>query len=171
MKIESTVAYPAPPETVYAMLTDQSFQERKCRATEARSHEVSIESRDGRTVVTTVRQMATEGLDMPSYANVGPTLTVKEISDWGPASAEGTREGTIQVQLVGLPLQMNGTLALTATADGTTETIDADLKCSIPLLGSKIEQMASPAIRSAIDVEERLGHKWLAEQQSGRPGS
>lgn len=165
MKIQSTIDYPAPPETVFTMLTDEGFQNRKCRATEARSHEVSIESRDGRTVVTTVRQMSTEGLDMPSFASVGPTLSVKETQDWGPADADGSRQGTIQVQLVGLPLQMQGTLDLSGGAGSTTETIDADLKCSIPLLGGKIEEMASPAVRSAIDVEERLGHKWLGEQQ------
>ncbi|HET8601657.1 MAG TPA: DUF2505 domain-containing protein [Segeticoccus sp.] len=166
MKIQSTIDYQAAPETVFRMLTDEGFQNRKCRATEARSHEVSIEDRGERTVVTSTRQMSTEGLDMPSFANVGPTLTVKEVQDWGPADADGSRQGTILVQLVGLPLQMQGTLALTGHGETTTETVDADLKCSIPLLGGKIEEMASPAVRSAIDVEQRLGRKWLAEQHA-----
>jgi hypothetical protein len=52
-------------------------------------------------------------------------------------------------------------LSLSVGGEGCVETIEGDLKARIPLLGSKIEQAAEPAIRGAIRVESRTGKAWL----------
>jgi uncharacterized protein DUF2505 len=162
MKIQSTADYPVSPEQVFAMLTDEDFQGQKCVATGASSHDVSVASTGGRTVVTVKRQMSTEGLDLPSFINLGSTLPIEEVYDWGPASGDGSRSGTIRVSLAGLPLQLNGALALAPAGSGTAQTTDADLKCPVPFFGSKVEEMAAPAIRSALEVEARVGKEWLS---------
>jgi hypothetical protein len=164
MKIQSTADYPASPEQVFAMLTDEDFQGQKSVATGASSHDVSVAGTGERTTVTVKRQMSTEGLDLPSFINLGSTLPIEEVYDWGPASADGSRSGTIRVSLAGLPLQLNGKLALApdGNGNGTQQSTDADLKCSVPFFGSKVEEMAAPAIRSALEVEERVGKEWLS---------
>lgn len=42
--------------------------------------------------------------------------------------------------------------------------VEGDLRASVPLIGSKIEKAAEPAIKGAIRVEERTGRAWLTER-------
>ncbi|MBW8731823.1 MAG: DUF2505 domain-containing protein, partial [Terrabacter sp.] len=42
MKISETITYAAPPDTVYAMVTDAAFQERKCVEAHAHRHEAAV---------------------------------------------------------------------------------------------------------------------------------
>lgn len=163
MQITETIDYAATPAQVFAMLSDQAFQDRKCVATGATEHVATVTSEGERTIVTAKRSMPTQDLDLPSFINLGPSLAVTEIQDWGPASADGSRQGTVSVALADLPLKLTGTLGLAPSGAGTTETIKADLKASIPLLGGKIEKTAAPAIVSAIRVERECGEAWLAQ--------
>jgi hypothetical protein len=45
---------------------------------------------------------------------------------------------------------------------GTRQTIDGDLKASVPLVGGRIEKAIEPAMQAAIRVEQREGRAWLA---------
>jgi Protein of unknown function (DUF2505) len=161
MKISHRVEYPAGPEEVFAMLAEPRFQEAKCAATGALRHTVSVEQRGDRTVVTTERVMPTDGL--PDYAKsmVGDRLKVGETQDWGPAAADGSREGTVDLEIHGAPVSLRGTVRLEAGGQGTVERLDGDLKARVPLIGGKIEQAAAKPILAAVDVEHRTGLKWL----------
>lgn len=162
MKITETIDYAATPARVFAMMSDQAFQDRKCVATGASEHEVSIEVNGNQTVITSTRSMRTEGLSLPSFINIGPSLRVTEVQDWGVAAADGSRQGTLSVTLSNLPLKLTGTLSLAPGGPGTTESIDGELKANIPLFGAKIEKTAAPAILSALRVERETGEAWLA---------
>ncbi len=162
MKITETIEYAATPEQVFAMVSDEAFQDRKCVATGATEHQVTIAADGDRTVVTSERSMPTADLDLPSFANVGPALHVVEVQDWGPAAADGSREGRLSVALKGLPIGFKGALALRPGGRGTTETISGDLKSTIPLFGGKAEKAAAPGILAGIRVEHETGEAWLA---------
>jgi hypothetical protein len=62
----------------------------------------------------------------------------------------------------GAPIHLEGNISLAQGGHGSIETIEADLRARIPILGAKIEQAAAPAIQSAIRVEEETGEAWLA---------
>ena len=162
MKIAKTVEYTATPQEVFAVLADPAFQEAKCAATAAVRYTASVTSEGAHTVITTERTLPTDG--MPEFAKgmVGEHLRVTERQDWGPAAADGGRQGTVSMTVAGIPVALRGTLALAAGGPGTVETIDADLKASVPLIGGKIEKTAAPPVEEAIVIEQRVAQEWLA---------
>jgi len=165
MKISATIDYAGTPQEVFVMLADEEFQNDKCLATGARRHSVSISARDDRTIIISKRDMPSE--DFPAFVKsmVGDTLSVTETQDWGPSGTDGARHGRLTVDIAGAPIALAGTVTLTPGDQGCVETIEADLKASIPILGNKIEQAAAPAIRSAIRVESETGQAWLATRK------
>ena len=162
MKIAKTVEYAASPEEVFAVLSDRAFQDAKCTATAAIRHTATVATEGDRTVITTERVLPTRG--MPDFAKsmVGETLTVTERQDWGPAGADGSRQGTVSMAVAGVPVALKGTLSLTPAGAGSVEAIDADLKASVPLIGGKIEKAAAPPVEDAISIEQRVAQEWLA---------
>jgi hypothetical protein len=162
MKISDTVHYAATPEEVFAMFANEDFQGRKCAATGARRHSVSISKQGDHTVIVSTRDLPTNGF--PDYVKsmVGDTLVVTETQDWGPPGTEGSRRGRLTVDIAGAPVGLAGTLTLDRGGQGTVETVEGDLKAKVALIGAMIENAAAPAIRSAIRVEGETGHAWLA---------
>lgn len=161
MKISATFDYAATPHDVFAMLIDEDFQARKCVATGALSHSVSVSAQGDRTVIVSNRELPTDGFPDFVKSLVGATLAVTETQDWGPAGPDGARQGRLTVDIAGAPLDLAGTLSLAPAAQGSVETVDGDLKARIPLLGSKIERAAAPAIESAMRAERETGQAWL----------
>jgi len=62
----------------------------------------------------------------------------------------------------GKPGSMTGTITLTEAAGVTTETIDGDIKVSIPLVGGKLEGVIADLFTTALQVEQEVGTAWLA---------
>jgi hypothetical protein len=177
MRLTARLDYPdADPETVFTMLADPAFLVRTCEATGALSHEVDVSavpgaggSGSGVTVLTTVRVLPTDRVPDLVRSLVGQQLTVRRVDTWQTAAADGSRRGRIEVAIVGTPVSLTGTLHLApvgagpgGTGGGTVETVDGELTASVPLLGGRIAKAAEPAVRAAIEVEQRIGATWPA---------
>jgi hypothetical protein len=164
MKISAIIDHAATPDEVFAMLADEEFQNRKCVATGALSHTVSITEQNDRTLIVSTRELPAD--NFPSFVRsmVGDSLSVTETQDWGPLGDDGVRHGRLTVHIAGAPINLAGTLSLAVGGPGSVETIEGDLKASIPFLGNKVEQAAAPAIRAAIRVEGETGSVWLADR-------
>ena len=162
MQVTAQIPYPASTSAVFAMLTDEAFLKQVCEATGAVKYEVDVQETSLGTSVTTRRELPTDQIPDFIQRFVGQTLTVSRVDLWQPAAPDGSRQGTIVVEIVGAPVRMTGTLSLRPGSDGTIEDVDGDLKASVPLIGGKIEQATEPAIRSALRKEERLGLAWLS---------
>jgi hypothetical protein len=162
MKIAKTLEYAADPTSVFAVLSDPAFQEAKCAATAAIRYTANVASRSDRTVITTERVLPSDGL--PDFAKnlIGDTLTVTETQDWGPAAADGSREGKVEMAVAGTPISLTGTLSLAADGTGSVERLDSELKAKLPLIGGKIEKAAAPPIEAAIAIEHRTAQEWLS---------
>ena len=165
MRLSAEIRYDAEPERVFAMLTDPAFQERKCLATGALKHEVEVEEfDDGGATITTRRTMPTD--QVPDFVRsfVGPTLLVEQIDDWEGPAGDGSRSGTVVVEIKGAPVRLTGSLRLapSGSSPGSVETVDGDLKAAVPLVGGRIEKAVEPALQAALRVEQREGRAWLA---------
>lgn len=162
MQVSAQITYPAAPEAVFAMLTDEAFLAQVCTATGAVRHEVGVVLADGGARVTTRRELPTD--QVPDFVRrfVGDTLTVVRVDTWAAAGADGSRRGEMAVEIAGAPVRLTGTLALTPDGATTVEDVDGDLKASVPLVGGKVEKATEPAIRSGLRKEEQLGKAWLA---------
>jgi len=165
MKISATLDYAATPHEVFTMLADEAFQTRKCAATGALNHTVSISAQGDRTVIVSSRDLPTDGFPAFVKSLVGATLAITETQDWGPAGTDGAREGTLTVDIVGAAIDLDGTLSLTPAGQGSVESVEGDLKARVPLFGGRIEKAAAPAIESAISAEREIGQAWLATRK------
>ena len=152
---------PAGPDEVYATLTDPAFQEAKCAATEAESHEVEVTPTAVGHRVRTSRVLPSTDLPDVARSFVGDRLTVVETYDWGAPGADGSREAVLDLHVKGAPLTLKGTLRLVPEGGSTVQTLDAELKANVPFVGGKIEQAAARPIESAVETEVRLLHERL----------
>lgn len=157
MKVNARLRYPVSCEHVFAMLVDRSFQERVCEATKALRYEVQIEQDAGSATITTRRELPTDAVPEFARGFVGRTLDVVRVDRWEPPAADGSRDGTVTVEIKGAPIRLNGMLALRPDDAGSEEVIAGELKASVPLLGGKLERAAEPALMSAIRKEEEVG--------------
>jgi hypothetical protein len=167
VKFSADIRYPAAPDRVYEMLIDPAFQEKVCLATGALDHSVDVEparaadGADGGATITTTRKLPAEGLPDFVRTFVGETLDVMRVDHWGPKDPDGSRRGTIVVEIHGTPVRLTGTITMRAAGEGTVEDVEGDLKAAVPLLGGKIERAAEPAIRAAVSKEQEIGGEWL----------
>lgn len=155
MEIRSQQSYAADPARVHAMMTDPAYLEQVCRRGGASSQQVEV-----RGETTTV----TMALPAPDQARrfVGDNLSVHQVVVWGPAAADGSRQGTLDLTVDRMPVDMKGRATMAPTASGTDVTYLAELKVNIPLLGRKLEQAAAPSITQALQVQQQVGNEYLA---------
>jgi hypothetical protein len=163
MQVEGVIDYPGVGiDQVFTMLINPEFQRRKCAATGATAYDVAISANGTHTVIVCNRTLPTDGL--PDFVRplVGSGLVLVETIDWGPANERG-RTGAVELAFPGQPLRMTGALTMIETADGTSATLNAQLKASVPLLGARIEKACAPLVQQALRIEQEVGTEWLAE--------
>jgi hypothetical protein len=161
MKITRTANLAVRPDDIFDLVATEEFQDAKCEATEAISHGVSVTDDGGRTVITVHRELPSHGLPDVAQSFVGSTITVIETQDWGPAAADGSRSGRLELRVHAAPMSMHGSLVLRADGHTTVWSVDADLKAAVPLLGGRLEKAAAPPIIAAIDIEMELAKERL----------
>jgi hypothetical protein len=159
MQLNETLDYAADPDTVFAMLCDQSWREEVCRRTYATEYTVTVEQRGDDVVVRTTRIVpAPEG----AKKIVGATLTVEQTETWGHAGAGGARRADLEIAIKGQPAGMKGTITLAAGGTGSLEVVSGDVKVRIPFIGAKFEPQIADAIRGALAEEGQDGREYLA---------
>jgi hypothetical protein len=97
---------------------------------------------------------------------VGETIDLDQTDVWEPASHDGSRTGSIRIEMGGAPVHLTGGMTLVGTAAATAATIDAKVKASIPLVGGRIEKAVHDAVVHAARIEEQVGRAWLAADRS-----
>jgi hypothetical protein len=160
VQFSAQISYDASPQAVFAMLTDTAFQDRKLAQTGSLEFSSKVVVSGDTAEITTHRTLPTDRVPEAFRSLVGGRLTVVQVETW-KAAAGARRTGTVTLHVQGAPLRMTGTLLLTGTPEHTTEDVDAELKASVPLIGGRIERAIEPAVRAAIDVEQRIGREWL----------
>ena len=57
---------------------------------------------------------------------------------------------------------MSGTITLRESGGTTTETVEMEIRVSIPLVGGKIESLIADLLRKALKAENAVGRQYLA---------
>ena len=154
--------FDATPEEVYAMFTDETFVETRLDATGALTRTVKITPEGSGVRIKTHRELPPQ---VPDWAKkfVGDRISLDEVERWQPAGTDGTRDGTIFVEISGAPVQVDAKSKLSpAPGGGTDYTVAGTVTASVPLFGKKIQEAATPAITAALDKEAEVGQQWLA---------
>lgn len=162
MRFDATIDYPADVRTVAAMLADEEFVRRKLAASGAldSSHEIL---REGEAfTITTRRQMPTDQVPSAFRSLVGQSLDVRLVEVWEAPSGDGSRTGTLSLDITGAPVRVTGRMSLQPTPTGTVESLTGDITASVPFFGKPIEKAAAGAVDSVVDVERSIGLEFLA---------
>lgn len=160
MRFSHQLKYDASPDEVHAMLADPAFREKVAKAGGAFEHDVRISPNgDGMSVVVDQKQ---HDHGIPAFAKkvVGEHIHIVQSEEWtGPTSA------VLDVKIPGKPGHMKGTVTLAPDGGGTVETVDADIKVNIPLIGGRLEKLIGDLLRAALESEHSVGTTWLAEER------
>ena len=140
-RMHVTHHYDADVETVYRLISEPSFIERKYA--DQGATDISVESGevDGAVHNVITRKMT---IDLPGFAKkvMSPTNTLVQTEQWSVPDADGRRVCAYTVEVQGVPSRIQGTVTLAPQAGGTDQDIEADVKVSVPLLGGKLEKFA-----------------------------
>ncbi len=158
--LSARMQLPADPAAAYALLVDPDYVREIGEATGGQEVTVTVTpTDDGGAVVASHRVLPAE---LPSYAKavVGDSLKLTETRTFGPAAADGSRDGSAEVTFDGAPVKIAGTLRLAATTEGSELALDAQVSASLPFIGGKIERFAAEQIERFMAKEESVaGHR------------
>lgn len=163
MDLRTYLRFDADPATVFDMFIDEEYLARKTKAANAIRHEAKV-TRNGDKV--TVRLLRVMPPDVPDFVRrfVGDTIDLDQTDVWEPAAADGSRNGTITIDMVGAPVTFRGTLRLEPSGSGSVTTIDGKIKASVPFVGGKIEQAVHGGLMEAAKREQEVGQAWLTSR-------
>src|SRR5690606_1982969 len=157
--------YPAPVPAVGAMLADEEFVRwRAAWSGGSGAHVEQVDVTGGPVegfTVTVRRTLPTDQIPAHVRSFVGGQLEIRQAEAYEP-ERDGERAGTVSLEITGAPVRLTGTVTLSPEGDGTVQRYDGDVKASVPLFGSAIEQAAAEAVRTALAAEESAGREWLA---------
>lgn len=155
MKLDYTHTYAATPERVVALLRNPEFIDDVARHAGALEHEVTIDDDATRLMMK---------LPVPSHLTkfVGQAIALQQVFRFQPPRADGSIDGAVEVDVPGMPVDVNAVAQMRPTAEGTTAHYGGDLKVKIPLVGKKVEAQIEPFIRDAFDGLERRAADWLS---------
>ncbi len=147
-----THQFSAPPSTVFALLTDRDFLDRRLAETGGDDPSVvSLERTvDGTTVVTRQSIPASALPSMVASLIQGDPVTERTES-WRP-NGDGYA-ADLNVVIKGAPASLKGTMALDPAGAGCSLTIDGQASVPIPLFGSKIEAVVVEQVTDLITKE------------------
>lgn len=154
MQLTYRHSYPGTPEEVVALMRNEEFISDVAQHAGATSHSVHITDE-----ATTVDMTLSVPGEVAKF--VGGSVHVSQTFRWRAPEADGTRRGTVDVAVKGLPVAVDAVGILRPLTDGTEGIYEGDLNVRIPLVGRKVEQQIRPFIDDAFSGIERRAQDWL----------
>jgi len=165
VRLSVTLDLPTGALATAQLLADPAYVHEKVRATGALEQHVDITgTAEAAFTVTTRRALPTDQIPAHLRGFVGTRIDVRQVEAWEAPAADGSRVGTVVLEITGAPVRLSGRTALTPVGDdSTTVTYDGELRATVPLFASAIEQATAGAIRSALEVEQDVARRWVAD--------
>lgn len=162
MRFDATIDYPADVQTVATMLADEEFVRRKLAASGALDSSYDVLREGEAFTITTRRTMPTDQVPSRFRSLVGQSLDVRLVEAWEAPQADGTRSGTLALDIAGVPVRATGRMLLRPSGEGSSQSFSGDVTASIPLFGKPIEKAAADAVDKVLAVERSIGLDYLA---------
>jgi hypothetical protein len=122
--------------------------------------EVSVSGKGAGMVVVVDQTQPAKG--MPGFAKkfVGDEIRIVQRETW-----KDTTSAVLRIEVPGKPGTMDGSMVLVGDGTRTVETVAGEIKVKVPLVGGRIEGLVGGLLGHALDVEERVGRRWLAGER------
>ncbi|MEZ5157239.1 MAG: DUF2505 domain-containing protein [Candidatus Nanopelagicales bacterium] len=160
--IDEVQRYDADPATVFDMLADEEFIIHKCNQSGSLEVSAGVWANGEQVIIHNRRVLPAK---LPGFVKrfVGETLPLDETQTWGPVAEDGSRKAEFVVDFDGQPIAFSGTITLLPRGDQTEVETKGAIKCSVPLVGGKIERVAAEWIAKYLNKEQRVGEEWLLD--------
>lgn len=166
MHVRETLHLPLSAAGAARMYTDPGYPAIRARVLGADSASAEVTgSAEGAFSVTTTLVMPTEGVPDIARRFVGSTVSIREHQSWQAPTEDGSRSGTIELTIAGVPASMTGTAQLRPAGENASEVeIDGDLRARIPLVGARLEKAAAPYVSQVLARESRSAEEYVRSQ-------
>ncbi len=165
MRLQVRFDYPAPPEQVFATLTDPDYLTAKSK--NAGDDDVTVLERGQTAEGFKMASRRTVALDVPAFARklVNPKSVLTQTDVWADPAPDGTRTGAWTVDTKGVPVSMSGTMTLApAPGGGTAGEISGEVTSSVPLVGGKLAAYVAKEAQADLEKEHDFIVRWLKER-------
>ncbi|MGF1646596.1 MAG: DUF2505 domain-containing protein [Kineosporiaceae bacterium] len=153
MRVSFDTIYAADPDLVVDHRLQEDFLAEVARRTGALAQEVEVTAEQAGAGRSLVRRTVPT-TDFPDVARrfVGDTLVIVEEVEWAPRDGR-IRSATARMHAEGMPVQMDGRIELRPSPEGSLETVNAEIKARVPLVGGRIEKAIEPALREGLALQ------------------
>ncbi len=152
MKIQAQHEYDHSVDDVYAAFSDPDFYVAKFEAIGARNVTVVDSSKDDETfsIVTEREVPANAPGALKSF--IGEWSQLRQEEEWqGDEGDEFYNE--LKISSPTVPVSITGVMTLSGDEDSCVNDIEMTVKCSIPLVGGKLEKFVAGDVASNLDAE------------------
>ncbi len=157
MRFAKEIRFPAPVADVHAMLVSKEFRERVAAQAGASRWTVTVEQTpEG---ILSVVDSAAPTAELPGFVRkvIGSEMPIHQEELYVSET-----EGRLTVAMTGKPGSLHGTIRLAADGAETVQTVEADVKVSVPLVGGKLEKLIGQVMGNLLKLQGRVGAEWLA---------
>ena len=153
MAIDSSTSYPAAPDAVLALLTDEQLLRDRAAALGAQVQELTVDGLHTRVGLTA----PTAGIP-PVFARfVGSSVSVVERTTWSATDDGGHRADLdVRAEVFGRTVRVSGERRLLAVPEGTRSTVTGDAKVNAPLIGRQAEGAVRELVGVVLRREEEV---------------
>lgn len=164
MKLNETLNLPVSAHAAATMYADEAYADIRRASLGANSATATVTGDPaGAFTVRTEIAMPTDRVPDIARPLVGASLSIVEEQSWSAPAADGSRTGTMKLDVAGTPAGMTASARLSANGDAaSTVEIDGDLVAKIPLIGSRIEKAAVPYVSRVLRREEQSAAAYQA---------
>ena len=171
MQLHVTIDLPTDVRGAAHLLADPAYVDAKVRAAGAVEQHVDVSgTADDAFTVTTRRALPTAQIPAHLRAFVGESIDVRQVEAWEGPADDGSRSGTVVVEIAGAPVRLTGRTTLTGVGDGASRvTYEGEVRAAVPLFAAAVEEAAGTAVRSALLQEQAVAERWLAGDRTVHP--
>ena len=173
MAFQESTTVSHPPQQVFEGLISRDFQEHVAEGYQAKIDQYMVTPAQP-TASDTVHVTIHRSLDGEQIASRLPSavqrfakghVQIEQSEAWSAAAADGARDANVTIKVPLAKATGTATIKLAPTADGTGTVVDiaGSVESKIPLMGSKIAQMAEPQVGKLLTGMTSKLDAWLKQ--------
>ncbi|MGH3828104.1 MAG: DUF2505 domain-containing protein [Pseudonocardiaceae bacterium] len=157
-RLELQHRYPAPPERMREVLTDQRYLRDRLRAVGGPAAELVSWDADASGVTAVLRQAVPSDV-LPSFlrAALSSGLTIRRTETWNSSG------GSVHAVVDGAPGTITGTMRLEPDPAGCVLAAQLTADVGLPLFGAQVEKTITDGIAGLMETEYQFTLKWLRD--------
>ena len=159
-KVTLTSVFKCPASAVFGALTDTAVLAEVMAESESLDPVVEVNSRSGHVEIHIRRGFEQQWPALVS-SFIGKRLQIEEERRW-QQTGDNSWEGVLQLRSPGLPIEVTANLRLYEASAGSELAISGLVRCSVPLIGGKVEQLAADLVKDAFEHESEVAARHCA---------